>query len=419
MSPVPTAVLTDATRGIVRHALFSPEQGVVVVQGHDGIEELGAEFPAAASMAQLFDSPHAPDVLVCFEAEHPFHGNPGEHGALGVEQAVAPFVVAGPGTRAAGRIDRPLAMVDVAPTLTALLDCSLSRTDGVVAEDLLDPDDRPDHVLVFLLDGCNARALQAAIDDGAVPTIAGLAERGTATTVVASLPTATLANHTTALTGLHPGHSGVLHNTWHDRQRGVSPDLLDMAQMIESRMHINADAETVFEALRRSRPTAWSGCTYEYADRGADWSTYAELTARRRVARPTAPFVTSEPWIQDDGYLFMARADEWSTEQARLMWDEPAGPLPTFCWVTLNLTDKAGHTGGPESALFRASLVETDARLGAVLAAVERAGALARTAVVVLADHGMAQTVPAEPLRLEPLLDEAWLVIDNMLLYRR
>jgi hypothetical protein len=39
--------------------------------------------------------------------------------------------------------------------------------------------------------------------------------------------------------------------------------------------------------------------------------------------------------------------------------------------------------------------------------------------VVVLADHGMAQTVPAEPLRLEPLLDEAWLVIDNMLLYRR
>ncbi len=46
---------------------------------------------------------------------------------------------------------------------------------------------------------------------------------------MASLPTATLANHTTAITGAHPGHSGVLHNAWVDRAPRVHVDLLDLA----------------------------------------------------------------------------------------------------------------------------------------------------------------------------------------------
>ena len=37
---------------------------------------------------------------------------------------------------------------------------------------------------------------------------------------------------------------------------------------------------------------------------------------------------------------------------------------------------------------------DSDARVGDVLAAVERAGALDRTAVLVIADHGMEQTDP-------------------------
>ena len=37
---------------------------------------------------------------------------------------------------------------------------------------------------------------------------------------MASLPSVTLANHTTILTGAHPGHHGVLHNAWFDRSTG-------------------------------------------------------------------------------------------------------------------------------------------------------------------------------------------------------
>ena len=37
---------------------------------------------------------------------------------------------------------------------------------------------------------------------------------------MASLPTVTLANHTSILTGRFPGHHGILHNAWYDRARG-------------------------------------------------------------------------------------------------------------------------------------------------------------------------------------------------------
>ena len=64
-------------------------------------------------------------------------------------------------------------------------------------------------------------------------------------------------------------------------------------------------------------------------------------------------------------------------------------------WCSFALTDEAGHESGPHGALARAAVRDSDARVGDVLAAVERAGALDRTAVLVIADHGMEQTDPA------------------------
>ena len=57
---------------------------------------------------------------------------------------------------------------------------------------------------------------------GEAPNVARLIAMGTAFGhgAMASLPTVTLANHTTILTGAHPGHHGILHNAWYDRARG-------------------------------------------------------------------------------------------------------------------------------------------------------------------------------------------------------
>jgi predicted AlkP superfamily pyrophosphatase or phosphodiesterase len=52
------------------------------------------------------------------------------------------------------------------------------------------------------------------------------------------------------------------------------------------------------------------------------------------------------------------------------------------------------HAGGPRSDIAEAAIADTDGRVGAILDAVERAGALADTAFLLVADHGMEETNP-------------------------
>ena len=63
-------------------------------------------------------------------------------------------------------------------------------------------------------------------------------------------------------------------------------------------------------------------------------------------------------------------------------------------WVNFTLTDSAMHEGGPHSEIAAASVRDSDARLGEVLDAIERAGAFDDTAFVLVADHGMEENDP-------------------------
>lgn len=393
--------------------------------------EVAALFPHRAtnayphafdSISQVFDSPHAPDLIATHTAAHHVGGMVGQHGNLGVVQARAPFIAAGSGVRADGLVDRSTRTVDIAATVAQLLgvdrhpngvgptgerrgEARLARQDG-------DPDtrvltgDRADHVVVLLLDGCNANLLRSVIDSGDAPRLASIAGRGTHYRhgTMASLPTATLANHTTALTGAHPGHSGIIHNTWFNRASAEEPDLLDLGQMFWSSNHIADDVETVFEAIHRTRPDAFTAALFEYADRGATWSSFdvvrggamPDLPGHDELAHADREATSASPM-----YLLGSQVDELSFRHAVELWDGTHGnPLPELTWVDVVLTDEAGHASGPHGELARQSILDTDARVGDLLQAVEAAGALDRTAVVVIGDHGMEQS--------DPQVDESW-----------
>lgn len=188
---------------------------------------------AYEQVAQLFDHPSAPDLCVVHTASHHWAdqgGHIGEHGSPGAVQCRAPFIVSGPGFRRLGMVDGIEAqLVDIAPTVLALLGHDpdeLRGRDGEVLVDLIDGDaiaggDGPDRVVGFLLDGCNPNVLHDSIARGDAPNIASLLADGSAlrTGIVSSLPTVTLPNHTSIITGRHPGHHGILHNAWWDRSR--------------------------------------------------------------------------------------------------------------------------------------------------------------------------------------------------------
>ena len=109
-------------------------------------------------IAQLFDSPNAPDLIVS-PKDWAFGVQPGTHGALHVRQARASLWFSGPGF-VAGLHDRAAKAVDIAPTVLAALgfpkidgadasgrtsrergvpaDVYLKRQDGEVLSDLLE-----------------------------------------------------------------------------------------------------------------------------------------------------------------------------------------------------------------------------------------------------------------------------------------
>lgn len=360
-------------------------------------------------IAPLFDHPCAPDLYVLHSAAHRWESHLGEHGSLDVVQSRAPFIVSGAGVRRLGLVDGHCTMVDVAPTLLRLLglgsgtgaEPSLAVQDGAPVETVLDDGAAPaEHVVVVLMDGANANVCYAAAADGGAPNLARLIGDGTALAhgVLASLPTVTLPNHTTLLTGAHPGHHGVLHNAWYDRSRAETVVTEAPDRWQEATRWLHDGIETIHEAVKRRDPAAVTVSVNEPADRGADYSTFDYFRSGRLdrlAAGLPRPYRHADPtWFAtSDAYRWGTTVDASALHQATSIWagsfDGRHYEPPRFCWVSLSLTDSAFHEGGPYSAIAEAALADSDARLGDLLAAVERRGVRDRTAVLVVADHGM------------------------------
>jgi phosphonoacetate hydrolase len=368
-------------------------------------------------LAQLFDHPSAPDLVVLHSAAHYWGdqgGHLGEHGSLGVVQARAPLVAAGAGIQPAGFVDRSCRLVDVAPTVmellvglrqgSALRGASLAHQDGEVLEELLTGEPAR-HVVVMLLDGTNANVLYDLAMGGAAPNIARLMELGCTYRhgAIASFPTVTLANHTAILTGSHPGHHGVLHNAWIDRTSGAQVITNSPATWATSMQWLSPTVETVHQALHRALPGAVSISINEPCDSGADYSIFEQMRAGLPVVRPPhpddLPDATQRFVRPSKDYRWSSLVDHTAVDQFQGIWGgEHAGrtwPRPTFTWVNFTLTDAAFHEGGPYSEIAAAAVHDTDARIGHILDAVERSASWDDTAFVLLADHGMELADPS------------------------
>jgi hypothetical protein len=380
---------------------------------------------AYEQVAQLFDSRSAPDLVAVHSAAHNWEdhgGHRGEHGSIGVVQARAPFIVAGAGVAARGTIAEACKLVDVAPTVMALLgaapgggvglagadraDALLSRQDGEVLTGLIDESaSRPDHVVGVLMDGTNANVLYDMAARGEAPNVARLMAMGTTYGfgVMSSLPTITLANHTTILTGAYPGHHGILHNAWWDRARGEQVVTNSPATWLTAMGTLDPGVETLYQAVARAFPGSVSVAINEPCDTGADHSIFDLMRRGEAIDRPPPveelPHTTQMFVRPVKEYRWSTLVDHAAVEQFVGIWGgEHRGrtwPLPRFTWVNFALTDAAMHEGGPHSDIAAAAVRDTDARLGELLDAVDAAGVFDRTAFFVVADHGMEESNPS------------------------
>jgi phosphonoacetate hydrolase len=372
-------------------------------------------------IAQLFDAPAAPDLCVLHSAAHNWEdqgGHLGEHGSLGLVQSRAPFVLAGKGVRKLGLVPSAARLVDVAPTVCALLGCApradldeaedgryLAVQDGHALTDLLDPGERPRHVVGFLFDGTNANVLYDMAARGEAPNVARLIEMGAAPGhgALASLPTVTLANHTSIITGAHPGHHGILHNAWYDRAAGEQVITNSSATWPWSMQHLFPGVDTIHDAVHRTWPDAFTASINEPCDTGADYSTFDFFRRGEIPPIPKDPFGlpnTTERFVRPSkDYSWSSIVDHMGVEQTLGIvagnYRDSAYPVPRFMWCNFTLTDAAMHEGGPYSEIAAASVRDSDGRIGEILAALERAGVFDDCAFALVADHGMEQNDPA------------------------
>lgn len=366
-------------------------------------------------VAQLYDHPAAPDLCVVHTAAHNWEdqgGHRGEHGSLDVIQARAPFIISGAGVRRDGLVPRACRLVDVAPTVLALLGVErgdggalLRRQDGDVIDDVIEEAGAPRYVIGFLFDGANPNVLYDLAASGEAPNVARLIDQGTAFAhgAMASLPTVTLANHTGILTGCFPGHHGILHNAWYDRRLGRQIITNSPDTWANSMQWLDPSVDTIHSAVKRGLPGATTASINEPCDAYADYSTFGLIRSGEEASdRPPGPDQlphSTERFVRPSkDYRWSSRIDHTALEQFDGLWSGTyrgrEWGRPTFTWVNFTLTDAAFHEGGPHSEIAIASVHDTDARLGRILDTVEASGAWDDTAFFLVADHGMEETNP-------------------------
>jgi predicted AlkP superfamily pyrophosphatase or phosphodiesterase len=199
-----------------------------------------------------------------------------------------------------------------------------------------------------------------------VPHLRRLMARGVrAEGLIPGFPSKTFPNHYSIVTGLHPGHHGVVaNNIWNEAT---------------GRMFGLARREEVGDAM-------W-------------WGGEPIWVAAERAGQRTAPFF----WAGSEAPIGGSRPSHWAPYDVKVpgsarvqrvldLLDLPPATRPTFLTVYFEGVDEAGHADGPDSQAVRDAMTRTDAHLGELTAGLERRGLLDRVNIVVVSDHGMSAT---------------------------
>lgn len=213
----------------------------------------------------------------------------------------------------------------------------------------------------------------------ATPNLDRLAREGVrAEALIPVFPTKTFPNHYSMVTGLQPESHGIVSNRFHDPELG---------------------ADFVFkEDAAAADPRWWGGEPI--------W-----VTAGRHGLQSATMF-----WPGSDVEIAGARPTYWKPYDARvpgtrrvdqvLAWlDLPADARPSFVTLYLSDVDGAGHAHGPASPEVDRAVERVDAMLGRLIRGLEERGRLDSVDIVVVSDHGMAESSPRRVIFVDDHVD--------------
>ncbi|MBI2724200.1 MAG: alkaline phosphatase family protein [Chloroflexi bacterium] len=378
-------------------------------------------------IAQLFDSPNAPDLVVNPKA-YAFGHKPGQHGALDAVQARSPLVFSGPGVQRGVVTDAPSRQVDIAPTIAHLMafpkidgrdltgrtasergvapDVYLKRQDGRVLDEILDGSAKPERVYIFLLDGQSNTELKFRLrqDPDAIPNIRRLIRDGVMFDYgsFTNFPSITWPSHNAIGTGAWGGHHDIVNPTYYLREKRET--VTPQGQQFDTAVFLGDGVETLYEAFHRvygdwrGTEGAFTASIHEPCTRGADHATLERrvIGDRDRLRELTHRYEgdTNPRWKAEEqrGAQGESIVENRGLAQAIVLYTDRSHPAPIFMFHEMPLTDGVGHDYGPHSDGQRSALDEDDVRIGRILDVLEQEGLRDSTLFIITTDHGMAPT---------------------------
>ena len=222
------------------------------------------------------------------------------------------------------------------------------------------PASAPPTVLLLSIDGLRADM----IDRSHSPNLARLARQGVrAAGMTPSYPSLTFPNHYTLVTGLRPDHHGIIHNSM------SAEDLGDFRLTDRDAM---------------SNPAWWGGepiwvGVEKAGHASAVWAWPGSAAPIAGVqARQSHPYDETVPLPER-----MRQLRGW-------LQGLPDGQKPRLVAAYLEQLDQTGHSHGPDSPEYAATLQAVDAAIGQLLDGLKRDGLLDATNIIIVSDHGMA-----------------------------
>lgn len=247
--------------------------------------------------------------------------------------------------------------------------------------------------ILVSIDGFRTDYLQR----GLTPTLARLAVEGVSASMIPSFPSKTFPNHWTLVTGYYPDHHGIIANAFTDPARPEAKDRFTMA--VTDPFFWN-EKEPVWATAQKAgirtaamfwpgSAVAWGGTLKprgygrtEGGTRPADWQAFDQNVS------PTQRVNAVIDWLR-----------------------RPAAIRPQLLFLYFDEVDTAGHDSGPDGRDVPVALANVDRNIAALLEGLAGLGQPAN--LVVVADHGMAETRGSRTIALDALLSPEDYVLDE------
>lgn len=258
----------------------------------------------------------------------------------------------------------------LAPVLVLIL--GLAAAAPVSAQDR-DAGPRPTVILISI-DGFRADYLER----GVTPVLSQLAAQGATGAMKPSFPSVTFPNHYTLVTGLHPDHHGIVGNNMIDAELG-SFSMRNVAAVTDRRWWDGGEPiwVTAQKAGLVTGTMFWPGSEADIRGVRPRWWTRFD----KEVPGET-------------------RVDEV------LNWlDQPEGDRPDLATLYFDIVDTAGHEFGPDALETNEAVNRVDGYIGRLVEGLRARGIYDRTVLVIVSDHGMAQTSPERVINLADVVD--------------